>query len=131
MDAMKMKRTDLIPRRVAARPDPKAWGDDEPLSLMEAAALFFPDGEPLSEKSLRHAARTGKLAITVVAGKILTSPAAIRDMLKPKLVAAPPPTRPPPEPAAPSASEASAPPGVSRARRKLVEALGRGAAAGR
>ncbi len=95
---------------------------------MEAAALFFPDGEPLSEKSLRHAARTGKLAITVVAGKILTSPAAIRDMLTPKLVATPAPSRPPPDSAAASAPEATAPPGGSRARRRLIEALDRGAA---
>jgi hypothetical protein len=113
---------------VAARPDPNNWHPDAPLSLMEAAALFFPDGEPLSEKSLRHAARTRKLAITVVAGKILTSPAAIRDMLKPKLVDAPAPARPPPDPPTASAAEATAPPGMSRARRKLIEALDRGAA---
>ena len=126
MDAMK-KPKPRIPPRVAARPSPEDWLDDSPISLMEAAALFFPDGEPLSEKSLRHAARTGKLAITVVAGKILTSPAAIRDMLKPKLVAPPaaaqPPPAQPPPPADPIAT-----PGMSRARRKMVEAFARGAA---
>ncbi len=72
-----------VPGRVAARPDPAQWAPDEPLSLPEAAALFFPDGEPLSLSSRRNAADEGKLAIAVVAGKHLTSPTTIREMLRP------------------------------------------------
>lgn len=68
--------------RVEARPDPADWRDDEPLTLAEAAWLFFPYG-PLSEKSLRHAAAHGQLGFVRVAGKILTTPAAVRRMLTP------------------------------------------------
>jgi hypothetical protein len=68
--------------RVEARPNAADWGDDEALSLPEAARLFFPDG-PLSEKSLRHAAAHGQLGFVRVAGKILTTAGAVRAMLRP------------------------------------------------
>lgn len=52
------------PRRVAARPDPAAWGEDELLSFSEAAALLWPDG-PLTASSLRTAYRAGELEVTM------------------------------------------------------------------
>jgi hypothetical protein len=39
-------------RRIAARPDPAHWGDDELLTFAEAAARLWPDG-PLTASSLR------------------------------------------------------------------------------
>ena len=58
--------------RIAARPDPDQWGDDELLTLPEAAALFWPLG-PLSVSSLRTAIKDGQLAYTEIAGKFLTT----------------------------------------------------------
>lgn len=60
----KIKATD----RVALRPDPSMWKGDELMTLSEAAALLWPDGL-LSEKSLRHAVKVGRLPISKVAGK--------------------------------------------------------------
>ena len=65
--------------RIAERPDPTLWGDDELLTLPEAAALFWPNG-PLKAASLRTAARDGKLEITVIAGKHLTTKSALKAM---------------------------------------------------
>ena len=70
--------------RAQSRPDPRQWADDEPMTLAEAAAVFFPDGRPLTLRSLRTAADTGELAIAKVAGKNLTTPGAVRAMLTPK-----------------------------------------------
>ncbi len=68
-----------VPTRIAARPDPTQWGDDELLTLPEAAALFWPGG-PITTNTLRTAGRDGALAITKVAGKFFTTPMAIRRM---------------------------------------------------
>jgi hypothetical protein len=57
------------------------------MTLAEAAAVFFPDGQPLTLRSLRTAAGTGALAIAKVAGKSLTTPGAVRAMLIPKACA--------------------------------------------
>lgn len=73
--------------RIALRPDPAQWGDDEPMTLAEAAALFFPQG-PLTLCSLRTAVGAGKLEIARVAGKDLTTPRAIRKLVKPTCRAA-------------------------------------------
>lgn len=73
---MNTKRT---PPRVAARPDPRDWGEDELLTLPEAAALFWPNG-PLTIHSLRVAVRDGVLAVAVVAGRYLTNRRAIIQM---------------------------------------------------
>jgi hypothetical protein len=62
--------------RVAVRPDPATWRNDELMTLGEAAALMFPDG-PLSERSLRTAVREGRLPISVVAGKFFVTKAAL------------------------------------------------------
>lgn len=67
------------PARVAARPDPKDWGEDELMTLPEAAALLWPEG-PLTTHSLRVAVRDGVLAVAVVAGRYLTTRKAIAEM---------------------------------------------------
>lgn len=73
------RRTTRVPARVVARPSPDQWKEDELLTLPEAAALLWPDG-PLTVSSLRTALRDGKLQVVVVAGKILTTRAALREM---------------------------------------------------
>lgn len=78
-DFVPESRKPTTPPRVAARPSPAQWAEDELLSLPEAAALFWPDG-PLSTSSLRTAHRKGQLAVTEIAGKFLTTKAAIRQM---------------------------------------------------
>jgi hypothetical protein len=67
------------PRRIAARPDPKDWGEDELLSFAEAAALLWPDG-PLTASSLRTAYRANELEVTMIARKLLTTKRAIGAM---------------------------------------------------
>jgi hypothetical protein len=67
------------PRRIAARPDPKDWGDDELLSFAEAANLLWPLG-PLTASSLRTAYRAGQLETTMIARKLLTTKRAIQKM---------------------------------------------------
>jgi hypothetical protein len=68
-----------LPPRVAKRPDPCQWSEDELMSLAEAAALFWPDG-PLSVASLRTAIAGGQLHVAVVARKFLTTKASITRM---------------------------------------------------
>ncbi len=65
--------------RVAERPDPRDWDDDELLTLAEAAMLLWPRG-PLRAASLHTAARDGQLAIAVIAGKFMTTKKALKDM---------------------------------------------------
>lgn len=73
------KRSIRVPPRIADRPGPEEWTDDELLTLPEAAALFWPAG-PITTNTLRTAGRDGSLAITKVAGKFFTTPMAIRRM---------------------------------------------------
>ena len=68
-----------VPARIQARPSPEQWGEDDLLSLPEAASLFWPEG-PLSVSSLRVAVRDGVLPVTVVAGRILTTKRAVLSM---------------------------------------------------
>ncbi|WMT76282.1 hypothetical protein [Bradyrhizobium sp. Ash2021] len=67
------------PRRIVARPDPKDWGDDELMTLAEAANLMWPLG-PLSASSLRTAYRSGLLETVLLARKLMTTKAALRGM---------------------------------------------------
>src|SRR5258708_5064336 len=76
-----MRNTDKL-ARAKARPDPAQWGEDEVMTLIEAAVVFFPQG-PLTLSSLRRAAAAGTLEIAKVAGKDLTTPRAIRKLVKP------------------------------------------------
>jgi hypothetical protein len=71
-------------RRLRERPRVGQWADDELLSLEEACSLFFPHG-PLTVKSLRSAIRLGQLASASIAGRLYTSPSAVRALLKPQL----------------------------------------------
>jgi hypothetical protein len=68
-----------LPRRVAARPDPSAWTDDELMTFAEAAALLWPQG-PLTASSLRTAYRAGALEVTDLARKLLVTKRALKDM---------------------------------------------------
>jgi hypothetical protein len=63
---MPKRNTDKL-ARAKARPDPAQWGEDEAMTLVEAAAVFFPHG-PLTLSSLRRAAAAGTLEIAKVAG---------------------------------------------------------------
>jgi hypothetical protein len=78
---MPKRKTDKL-ARAKARPDPAQWGEDEVMTLIEAAVVFFPHG-PLTLSSLRRAATAGTLEIAKVAGKDLTTPRAIRKLVKP------------------------------------------------
>ncbi|MBR0925199.1 hypothetical protein ABH973_002398 [Bradyrhizobium ottawaense] len=69
-----------IPRRVKAKPDPATWGDDELLTLAEAAALLWPEGGPVTASTLRTCYRSGLLEVVVVARKVLVTKKAIAAM---------------------------------------------------
>ncbi|HVV41975.1 MAG TPA: hypothetical protein VHC94_13020 [Nitrobacter sp.] len=60
------------PRRVAARPNPCDWADDELMTFAEAAALMWPSG-PLTASSLRTAYRAGELEVAMIARKLLVT----------------------------------------------------------
>ncbi len=70
-------------RRVAARPLPEQWRDGEPMSFLEAAQVFFPEG-PFSDRGLRHAAKGGQLDRVEINGRHFTTPEAIRSMTRPR-----------------------------------------------
>lgn len=68
-----------VPRRIAARPNPCDWRDDELLTFAEAAALMWPAG-PLTASSLRTAYRNGDLEVAMIARKLLVTKAALAEM---------------------------------------------------
>ncbi|WP_271599410.1 hypothetical protein [Bradyrhizobium sp. CCBAU 45384] len=72
-------KTDRLPARVALRPHPEQWSEEELMTLSEAAALYWPMG-PLTCTSLRTAVRDGKLEVAEIAGKLLTNKISIRKM---------------------------------------------------
>jgi hypothetical protein len=65
--------------RVVERNDPQAWAEDDLLTMAEAAMLFWPRG-PLRAASLRNAAKNGQLAIVIIAGKMMTTKKALKNM---------------------------------------------------
>lgn len=71
----------FVPRRVAARPNPCDWADDELMTLQEAAALLWPAG-PLTASSLRTAYRAGALETVQIARKLLVTKSALQRMTK-------------------------------------------------
>lgn len=73
-------KKEKIPHRALDRPSVEDWGREEPMTLSEAAFVFWPRG-PLTTKSLRTAVRDGQLAVAIVAGKLFTCPRAIKEML--------------------------------------------------
>lgn len=62
------KRTD----RVAERPDPELWGQDELMNLDEAARLHWPSGF-ITSRMLRRAVADGRLSISVLSGRHLVT----------------------------------------------------------
>jgi hypothetical protein len=106
---------EALPPRVAGRPDPAQWGEDELMSLTEAAHLFWPQG-PIRPASLRTAQRDGQLAVARIAGKVLTTRGAVEAMIKNTLRATARPTR--------SRTRSSAAPASGRSElRAKIEAL--------
>jgi hypothetical protein len=77
--ASEKSKDSLGPERVRARPDPDQWGENELMTLAEAAALFWPGGL-LTTTSLRTAVRDRRLDVAEIAGKILTNKQAIERM---------------------------------------------------
>lgn len=67
--------------RVARRPTPEEWGEDELITLPETAALYWPDG-PITTSTLRNAARKGKLRVVELAGKHFTNRTAVEEMCR-------------------------------------------------
>ena len=68
-----------LPPRIAARPNPSDWDNEELMTLAEAAELHWPHG-PLTARSLRTAADAGQLPVVIVARKLLTSRRALQEM---------------------------------------------------
>ena len=71
-----------VPHRVRLRSDPALWSDTELMLLSEAAALFWPDGGPLTTTSLRTAVKHNQLDIVEIAGKQLTNKASVEKMCR-------------------------------------------------
>ncbi|WMT76281.1 hypothetical protein [Bradyrhizobium sp. Ash2021] len=67
------------PKRVARRPDPDQWSENELLALHEAVALLWPRG-PLTVSSLRTAIAKGHLGHARIAGRLYTTRAALGAM---------------------------------------------------
>lgn len=68
-------------RRVHDRPCPTEWDDEEPITLQEAVALFFPMG-PLTLSSFRTEIRKGNLRAVKRAGRWFVTPAAVRSLFE-------------------------------------------------
>jgi hypothetical protein len=73
--------------RVLKRASPDQWGEDEIMTLAEAAHLFWPEGHPVSEETLRTAVKDGILPVSIVARKIFVTKAALRalNVCKPRM----------------------------------------------
>jgi hypothetical protein len=68
--------------RIAARPLPDDWGEDEPMRLDEAVAVFA--GKlPISVALLRTEIAKGRLVPARVAGKFFVTPAQLRELFRP------------------------------------------------
>jgi hypothetical protein len=74
--------------RCHARPAPSDWGDDEPMTLIEAVAVFFPEG-PLTVSSLRTEIANGRLATAKVAGRYYVTPANLKALFEPRTLTCP------------------------------------------
>src|SRR5262249_16942123 len=70
--------------RVCERPLPEQWDADEAMTIIEAVAVFFPPG-PVGLSTIRLGAAGGQLAVASVPGKILTTPRAIKQWVRPCL----------------------------------------------
>ena len=65
--------------RARNRSRPEEWRDDELMTLVEAVAVFWPDG-PLTVRSLRTEIAKGSLTAERIAGKDLVTPTALKEM---------------------------------------------------
>lgn len=74
--------------RLQVRPQLQDWKDDELITLIEAAALFFPAG-PMSANGLRIAHRRGELAATSICGRLFTTPRDVKALTHTKTAAVP------------------------------------------
>ena len=74
--------------RVERMPTPAHWSDDDPMTLAEAVAVFWPYG-PLTIASLRTEIGNGRLTPAHVAGKHFVTPAQIRALFQPEAPACP------------------------------------------
>lgn len=74
--------------RCHARPAPGDWGDDEPMTLVEAVKVFFADG-PLTVSSLRTEIANGRLATAKVAGRYYVTPANLKALFEPRTLTCP------------------------------------------
>lgn len=91
-----MTKITRIPPRIARRPNPSEWGLDELLTFEEAAALHWPEGWPLTPRSLRSAAEAGTLGTVIVSRKRLTTRRQIAEMSRCECRIAPRSERPRP-----------------------------------
>lgn len=69
--------------RVAAKPRPEDWRDDDAMTLAEAVAVFYPQG-PLTVSSLRTEIRKGRLLAAEVAGRLYVTPARLKGLFEPR-----------------------------------------------
>ena len=70
------------PPRVVKRPTPDLWRADEPMTLQEFIAVFYPLG-PITVTSLRTEIAKGRLPVARVAGKYFVTRAAVMALLAP------------------------------------------------
>lgn len=85
--AAKGPKPSPVPPRIAKRPSPDDWANDELMTLPEAAKLFWPEPDgPLTTTSLRTAVRDRQLEVAIIAGKFLTTKAAVLKMSNCKLL---------------------------------------------
>lgn len=74
--------------RLVLRPSPDDWADDEPMTLKEAVAVFYPHG-PLTVSSLRTEIANGRLATAKVAGRYYVTPANLKALFEPHTLTCP------------------------------------------
>ena len=76
--------------RLTDRPRPVDWQPDDLITVVEAMALFFPNG-PLTANGLRLAYARGQLGGVEIGGKLFTTPAAVAAMTtaRPKIPSPP------------------------------------------
>ena len=80
--------TPNLTARLVLRPSPDDWADDEPMTLKEAVAVFYPHG-PLTVSSLRTEIANGRLATAKVAGRYYVTPANLKALFEPRTLPCP------------------------------------------
>jgi len=75
--------THAVSQRVANRPNPKDWGEDELMTLPEAVSLMWPDGV-ITVSTLRTAIRDGLLPHVRVGRRMFVTKRGLADLGRPK-----------------------------------------------